>query len=86
MITACKRQISKRSGSKFARLILEDFSGATEVLVFPEAWSVLADQVKTDIPVLVEGGYSRRDQDADTPTFFIRSDEAARKAPGRCRR
>jgi DNA polymerase-3 subunit alpha len=71
VITACKRQISKRSGSEFARLVLEDFSGSTEVLVFPEAWSVLADQVKTDVPVLVEGGYSRRDQDAETPTFIV---------------
>ncbi|HEY0778462.1 MAG TPA: DNA polymerase III subunit alpha [Gemmatirosa sp.] len=71
VITSCKRQISKRSGSEFARLILEDFSGATEVLVFPEAWSVLADRVKTDVPVLVEGGYSRRDQDAETPTFIV---------------
>ena len=71
VITAAKKQISKRSGAEFARLVLEDFSGATEVLVFPEAWSVLADQVKTDIPVLVEGGYSRRDQDAETPTFIV---------------
>jgi len=71
VITAAKRQISKRSGSEFARLVLEDFSGSTEVLVFPEAWSVLADQVKTDVPVLVEGGYSRRDQDAETPTFIV---------------
>ena len=71
VITAAKKQISKRSGSEFARLVLEDFSGATEVLVFPEAWSVLADQVKTDVPVLVEGGYSRRDQDAETPTFIV---------------
>jgi DNA polymerase-3 subunit alpha len=71
VITACKRQVSKRSGSEFARLVLEDFSGTAEVLVFPEAWSVLADQVKTDVPVLVEGGYSRRDQDAETPTFIV---------------
>ena len=71
VITAAKRQISKRSGSEFARLVLEDFSGSTEVLVFPEAWSVLADQVRTDVPVLVEGGYSRRDQDAETPTFIV---------------
>ena len=71
VITSCKRQISKRSGSEFARLVLEDFSGATEVLVFPEAWSVIADRVRTDVPVLVEGGYSRRDQDAETPTFIV---------------
>ena len=71
VITSCKRQISKRSGSEFARLTLEDFSGSSEVLVFPEAWAVLADQVKTDVPVLVEGGYSKRDQGAESPTFIV---------------
>ncbi|MBV9879898.1 MAG: DNA polymerase III subunit alpha [Gemmatirosa sp.] len=71
VVTAIKRQISKRSGAEFARLTLEDFSGSSEVLVFPEAWSALADQVRTDVPVLVEGGYSRRDQGAESPTFIV---------------
>src|SRR4029079_8329766 len=34
VVTAIKRQISKRSGSEFARLTIEDFSGSTEVMVF----------------------------------------------------
>jgi DNA polymerase III subunit alpha len=71
VITAIKRQISKKSGAEFARLTLEDFSGSSEVLVFPEAWAVLADQVRTDVPVLVEGGYSKRDQGAESPTFIV---------------
>jgi DNA polymerase-3 subunit alpha len=71
VVTQVKRQISKRSGAEFARLTLEDFSGSSEVLVFPEAWSALSDQVKTDVPVLVEGGYSKRDQGAESPTFIV---------------
>ena len=71
VVTAIKRQISKRSGAEFARLTVEDFSGSSELLVFPEAWSVLAERLKTDVPVLLKGGYSRRDQDADTPTFIV---------------
>jgi DNA polymerase-3 subunit alpha len=71
VITAIKRQISKKSGAEFARLTLEDFSGSSEVLVFPEAWAVLADQVRTDVPVLVEGGYSRKDQGAESPTVIV---------------
>jgi DNA polymerase-3 subunit alpha len=73
VITAGKRQISKRSGSEFARLTVEDFSGSSEVLIFPEKWAAIADQVKTDIPVLLRGGYSRRDRDADAPTFIVES-------------
>jgi DNA polymerase-3 subunit alpha len=73
VITAVKRQVSKRSGAEFARLVVEDFSGSAEVLVFPEAWGLIADRVKTDVPVLLKGGYSRRDQGAETPTFIVES-------------
>jgi DNA polymerase-3 subunit alpha len=73
VITAVKKQISKKSGNEFARLTLEDFSGSTEVLVFPEAWAALGPSVRTDVPVLVKGGYSRRDADAENPTFIVES-------------
>jgi len=73
VVTAIKRQMSKRSGSEFARLTVEDFSGSAEVIVFPEKWSVLADQVKTDVPVLLKGGYPRRDENADNPSFVVES-------------
>jgi DNA polymerase-3 subunit alpha len=73
VVTAVKRQISKKNGNEFARLTIEDFSGSTEVLVFPEAWAAIADRVRTDVPVLLKGGYSRRDQGADNPTFIVES-------------
>jgi DNA polymerase-3 subunit alpha len=73
VITAVKRQISKRSGSEFARLTVEDFSGSSEVLIFPEKWSAIGDQVRTDVPVLLKGGYSKRDRDAEAPTFIVES-------------
>jgi len=73
VVTAIRKQISKRSGAEFARLTVEDFSGSSEVLVFPEAWTMLGDRVKTDIPVLLKGSYSKRDQDVDNPTFIVES-------------
>ncbi|MEO5817305.1 MAG: DNA polymerase III subunit alpha [Gemmatimonadaceae bacterium] len=73
VITGIKRQISKRSGAEFARLTVEDFSGSSEVLVFPESWGLLADRVRADVPVLMRGGYSKRDQDAEAPTFIVES-------------
>ena len=73
VVTAVKHQVSKRSGAEFARLTVEDFSGSSEVLVFPENWGLLSDRVRTDVPVLMKGGYSRRDQDADSPTFIVES-------------
>ncbi|MDQ2766836.1 MAG: DNA polymerase III subunit alpha [Gemmatimonadota bacterium] len=71
VVTAIKKQVSKRSGSEFARLTVEDFSGSSEVLVFPEAWALLGDRIKPDIPVLFKGGYSKRDQEVDNPTFIV---------------
>jgi DNA polymerase-3 subunit alpha len=73
VVTAIKKQVSKRSGAEFARLTVEDFSGSSEVLVFPEAWTMLGDRVKTDVPVLLKGSYSRRDQDVENPTFIVES-------------
>ncbi len=71
VITAVKRQVSKSSQKEYARLTVEDFSGSAEVLVFPEAWSVLSDRIRTDVPILLKGGYGRRDQDNEKPTFFV---------------
>jgi DNA polymerase III subunit alpha len=73
VVTAIKRQTSKRNGSEFARLTVEDFSGSSEVLVFPEAWTLLSHRVRTDVPLLLKGGYSKRDQGADNPTFIVES-------------
>ncbi|MDQ6611802.1 MAG: DNA polymerase III subunit alpha, partial [Gemmatimonadota bacterium] len=71
VVTAIKRQFSKRNGAEFARLTVEDFTGSSEVLVFPEAWSVIADRVRADVPVLLKGGYSRRDQGVEDATFIV---------------
>jgi DNA polymerase-3 subunit alpha len=71
VVTAIKRQVSKRSGAEFARLTVEDFSGSSELLVFPEAWAALSDRIRTDVPILVKGGYSKRDQGADNPTYIV---------------
>jgi len=73
VVTAIRRQISKRSGAEFARLTVEDFSGSSEVVVFPEAWTLLSDRIKPDVPVLLKGGYARRDQHADNPSFVVES-------------
>ncbi len=73
VVTGVKRQISKKSGNEFARLVVEDFSGTAELLVFPEAWAAMSDRVHTDVPVLIKGAYGRRDQGSDNPTFIVES-------------
>jgi DNA polymerase-3 subunit alpha len=78
VVTNIKRQMSKKSGSEFARVTIEDFSGSAEVLIFPEKWATLNDQIRADVPMLLKGAYSRRDEGADNPAFIV--DSATRLA------
>jgi DNA polymerase III subunit alpha len=62
VVTAVKRQIARRSGAEWARLVVEDFHGAAEVIVFPEAWAKLSKVIVPDGAFLLLGGYSPRDR------------------------
>ena len=73
VVTAIKKQVAKRSGAEFARLTVEDFTGSSEVLVFPEAWGVMAERIRPDVPLLIRGGYSRKDQEVENATFIVES-------------
>ena len=71
VITVVKRQVSKKSGAEYARLVLEDFHGTAEALVFPEAWAKLNGVIRTDGAFLLTGGYSARDRGEDQAPFIV---------------
>jgi DNA polymerase-3 subunit alpha len=73
VITAVKRQISKKTGKEYARLVLEDFHGTAEAIVFPESWAKLNQVIVVDMAVLLTGGYSARDRGEDRAPFVIES-------------
>jgi DNA polymerase-3 subunit alpha len=75
VVTVVKRQVSKKSGAEYARLVLEDFHGTAEALVFPEAWARLNSVIRTDQALLLTGSYSARDRGEDVAPFIV---EAAR--------
>jgi DNA polymerase III subunit alpha len=75
VVTAVKRQVSKKTGAEYARLVLEDFHGTAEALVFPDAWSRLNTVIRADDALLLTGGYSARDRGEDKAPFIV---EAAR--------
>jgi DNA polymerase-3 subunit alpha len=75
VVTAVKRQISKKTGKEYARLVLEDFHGTAEAIVFPEAWARLNGTIVPDSALLLTGGYSERDRGDDQAPFIV---EAAR--------
>ncbi|HEX5385103.1 MAG TPA: DNA polymerase III subunit alpha [Gemmatimonadales bacterium] len=71
VVTAVKRQISKKTGKEYARLVLEDFHGTAEAIVFPEAWAKLNQTIQPDAALLLTGGYSARDRGEDRAPFVV---------------
>jgi DNA polymerase III subunit alpha len=71
VVTAVKRQISKKTGKEYARLVLEDFHGTAEAIVFPEAWAKLNQTIVQDSALLLTGGYSDRDRGEDQAPFIV---------------
>jgi len=76
VVTLVKRQTSKKTGAEYARLILEDFHGTAEALVFPEAWARLSNVISADAAMLLAGGYSARDRGEEEAPFIV---EGARR-------
>jgi len=73
VVTTVKRQISKKTGKEYARLVLEDFHGTAEAIVFPEAWAKLNQIILPDSALLLTGGYSDRDRGDDQAPFIVES-------------
>ncbi len=76
VITAVRRQLAKKSGKEYARIVLEDFHGSSEMLVFPDAWARLNQVLREDAAVLITGGYSTRDRDEERATLVVESARA----------
>jgi len=73
VVTAVKRQISKKTGKEYARVVLEDFHGSAEAIVFPDAWAKLNQTIVADAALLLTGGYSDRDRGEDHAPFIVES-------------
>jgi DNA polymerase-3 subunit alpha len=71
VVTAVRRQISKKTGKEYARLVLEDFHGTAEAIVFPDAWAKLNQTILPDSALLLTGGYSDRDRGEDRAPFIV---------------
>ena len=71
VVTAVKRQISKKTGKEYARLVLEDFHGTAEAIVFPDAWAKLNQIILPDSALLLTGGFSDRDRGEDQAPFIV---------------
>jgi DNA polymerase III alpha subunit len=52
-------------------LVLEDFHGTAEAIVFPEAWAKLNQTIAPDGALLLSGGYSDRDRGEERAPFIV---------------
>ncbi len=71
VVTAVSRQISRKTGSEYARLTMEDFHGTAEAIVFPDTWKELSDVIEADTAYVLTGGYSPRDKGDEKAPFII---------------
>jgi DNA polymerase-3 subunit alpha len=85
VVTSVRRQTARRTGAEWAKLTIEDFHGAAECLVFPEAWKRLSRVIAPDGAYLITGGYSPRDRGEEDAPFIVESAEPLEqmKASGR---
>jgi DNA polymerase-3 subunit alpha len=73
VVTGVQRQISKKNGSEWGRVSVEDFYGTAAVLAFGDVWEQYHDLLTQDTPVLIRGTVSGRDRDEDAPPIFLDS-------------
>jgi len=71
VVTEAARQISKKDGSEWGRITVEDFHGTATVLAFGESWAKYKDVLKQDAPVLLRGAVSNRERDDEDPPVFL---------------
>jgi DNA polymerase-3 subunit alpha len=73
VVTSVARQISKKNGSEWGRITIEDFFGTASVLAFGDVWEGYSDILTQDAAILVRGQVSGRDRDEDDPPIFLDS-------------
>ncbi len=71
VVTEITRRISRRDGSEWARLTLEDYHGTAAALAFRESWSKHRDSLEPGRPLLVRGTVSGRERDEADPPIFV---------------
>jgi DNA polymerase-3 subunit alpha len=50
------RVLKSKKGDQYAQALLEDMTGACDLIVFPEAYKRLMGRLQPDLPVLIRGG------------------------------
>jgi DNA polymerase III subunit alpha len=73
VVTEAARQVSKKDGSEWGRITVEDFHGTATVLAFGDSWAKYREVLKQDAAVVVRGAVSSRERDEEDPPMFLDS-------------
>jgi DNA polymerase-3 subunit alpha len=73
VVTEAARQISKKDGSEWGRITVEDYYGTATVLAFGDSWARWKDVLQQDTPMLIRGAVSGRERDEEDPPMFLDS-------------
>jgi len=73
VVTEAARQVSKKDGSEWGRITVEDFHGTATVLAFGDVWAKYKEVLKQDAAVVVRGAVSGRERDEEDPPMFLDS-------------
>ena len=71
VVTEAARQVSKKDGSEWGRITVEDFHGTATVLAFGEPWMKWKEVLQQDTPVVIYGSVSGRERDEEDPPIFL---------------
>ncbi len=71
VVTQVQRKLSRRNGSEWGRVTVEDFHGTARVLAFRDAWAAGKELLRQDAVVLVRGKVSGRERDEEDPPIFL---------------
>ena len=71
VVTGVARQVSRRDGTEWGKLTVEDFHGTATVLAFREAWQANKERLRQDAAVLLRGAVSNRERDEEDPPIFL---------------
>jgi DNA polymerase-3 subunit alpha len=71
VVTAVARQISRRDGTEWGKVTVEDFHGTATVLAFKDAWQASKEKLRQDAVVLIRGAVSNRERDEEDPPIFL---------------
>jgi DNA polymerase III subunit alpha len=84
VVTDASRQVSRRDGSEWGRITVEDYHGTATVLAFGDSWAGFKELLRKDASILLRGSVSGRERDEDDPPIFLdgASDLAAFRESG----